>query len=106
MKDGEPFAFAAVWDCWRGAAEPLFTCALLTTTPNDLTKPIHDRMPVILPESAYAAWLDQKTKPDELLSLLTPYPAGKMESAPANPAMNKPTFQGPECLVAPTDTAA
>jgi putative SOS response-associated peptidase YedK len=102
MKDGQPFAFAAVWECWRGGAEPLYTCALLTTTPNELTKPVHDRMPVILPPSAYAVWLDQKTTPDELQSLLSPYPADEMVASPANPAMNKPTFQGPECLTLPS----
>ncbi|HKB05516.1 MAG TPA: SOS response-associated peptidase [Gemmataceae bacterium] len=102
MKDGEPFAFAAVWDCWQGGAEPLFTCALLTTTPNDLVKPVHDRMPVILPRDAYAAWLDPKADPDRLLGWLKPYPAGAMIGSPANPAMNKPTFQGRECLTPPS----
>jgi putative SOS response-associated peptidase YedK len=101
LKDGDPFAFAAVWDCWRGGAEPLFTCALLTTTPNELVKPVHERMPVILPRDAYAAWLDAKTDPDRLLELLKPYPAEDMVGTPANPAMNKPTFQGPECLIPP-----
>jgi putative SOS response-associated peptidase YedK len=101
MKDGEPFAFAAVWDCWKGGSEPLFTCAMLTTTPNDLVKPIHDRMPVILPRDAYADWLNPKTDPEGLLQLLRPYPADEMFGAPANPALNKPKFQGPECLTPP-----
>jgi putative SOS response-associated peptidase YedK len=101
MSDGEPFAFAAIWDCWRGSNGPLFTCALLTTTPNDLVKPVHDRMPVILPRDAYAAWLDPTADSDGLLALLAPYPADEMVAAPANPAMNKPTFEGPGCLVAP-----
>jgi putative SOS response-associated peptidase YedK len=73
-----------------------------STTPNELTKPVHNRMPVILLQSAYAAWLDQKTKPDELLSLLAAYPAEEIVASPANPAMNKPAFQGPECLAPPT----
>jgi putative SOS response-associated peptidase YedK len=101
MKDGEPFAFAAVWDCWRGGAEPLFTCALLTTTPNELVREVHDRMPVILPADAYNAWLDPKADPGRLLGLLKPYPPDAMAAAPADPAMNKPAFQGPGCLIPP-----
>src|SRR5687767_9789066 len=97
LRDGEPFAFAAVWDCWRGAAEPLFTCALLTTTPNDLIRPVHDRMPVILPPAAYDLWLDPRAKADDLLELLRPYPTEEMVGGPANPALNKPSFEGPEC---------
>jgi putative SOS response-associated peptidase YedK len=101
IKDGEPFAFAAVWDRWGGAAEPLFTCALLTTTPNDLVREVHDRMPVILPDEAYDAWLDPKADPGGLLGLLKPYPADAMVASPANPALNKPTFQGAACLIPP-----
>jgi putative SOS response-associated peptidase YedK len=101
MKDGAPFAFAAVWDCWRGGGEPLYTCALLTTTPNDLVKPVHDRMPVILRAEAYGPWLDLRAKPDHLLPLLKPYPVDAMVASPANPAMNRPTFEGPECLIPP-----
>ncbi|HKB05485.1 MAG TPA: SOS response-associated peptidase [Gemmataceae bacterium] len=101
MRDGQPFAFAAIWDRWAGPDGPLFTCALLTTTPNDLVREVHDRMPVILPRSAYAAWLDPTADGDALRSLLAPYPAAEMVANPANPAMNKPTFEGPECLVAP-----
>jgi putative SOS response-associated peptidase YedK len=84
-----------------GRGEPLFTCALLTTAPNDLVRPIHDRMPVILPADAYDAWLDLRADRDHLLTLLRPFPADAMVATPANPAMNKPTFQGPECLVPP-----
>jgi putative SOS response-associated peptidase YedK len=102
LKDRSPFAFAGVWDVWKGPGGPVFTCAILTTTPNELTQQVHDRMPVILPESAYASWLDQKTKPDELLSLLAPYSADEMVAAPANPATNKPTFQGPDFLTLPS----
>ena len=101
LRDGQPFAFAAIWDRWAGPAGPLFTCALLTTTPNELVREVHDRMPVILPRSAYAAWLDPAADPGGLRELLAPYPASEMVMAPANPAVNKPTFDGPECLVAP-----
>jgi putative SOS response-associated peptidase YedK len=58
-------------------------------------------MPVILPGDAYDAWLAPKSDPDGLLGLLKPYPADAMVASPANPAMNKPTFQGPACLILP-----
>jgi putative SOS response-associated peptidase YedK len=58
-------------------------------------------MPVILPREAYGEWLDPAAGPDDLLGLLAPYPADRMVAAPANPAMNKATFEGPACLVPP-----
>ena len=58
MKDGRPFAFAGLWDVWRGVAKPLLTCCLITTHANDLVRPVHDRMPVIVPPDRYAEWLD------------------------------------------------
>ena len=59
LRDGEPFAFAGLWDRWQPAdGQPLETCTILTTTPNEVVQRIHDRMPVILPSSAYSVWLD------------------------------------------------
>src|SRR3712207_4405999 len=72
MKGGRPFAFAGLWDVWHapdGSALP--SCTLVTTAPNGLMATIHDRMPVILPESAYARWLEPKERdPAELAALL------------------------------------
>ena len=48
LKDDGPFAFAGLWETWKGEGEPLETCTILTTDANDLTKAVHDRMPVIL----------------------------------------------------------
>jgi putative SOS response-associated peptidase YedK len=56
--DGKPLAFAGLWETWGRAGEALATCAILTTAANELTAPVHDRMPVILPAEAYTAWLD------------------------------------------------
>src|SRR5262249_36258072 len=102
MHDGKPFALAGIWDCWKGGDKPLYTVAILTTKPNELTKTVHDRMPVILPPSAFATWLDPAIgDPVTLRPLLVPYPPDDMEAHPANPMMNRPGFKGPECLVAP-----
>jgi len=106
LKDDAPFAFAGVWDVWAGPAGKVFTVAILTTTPNDLTRPVHDRMPVILRPEDEAAWLDPAADdPGRLLPLVGPYAADLMAADPVNPALNKASFEGPDCLVAPAPAA-
>ena len=86
------FAFAGLWS-YRDDSQ---TCVLLTTTPNGVVRPIHDRMPVILSPSDYGKWLDPKTEPDELQRLLRPswddelvvQPEGKLKT-------NEPTLFDP-----------
>jgi putative SOS response-associated peptidase YedK len=77
--DGEPYAFAGLWEVWRGPnrdQEPLRSCTIITTTPNEPMAAIHDRMPVILPRSAWATWLDRDIDDLEMLGkLLVPAPA-------------------------------
>jgi putative SOS response-associated peptidase YedK len=103
LKDRQPFAFAGVWDVWAGHEGKVFTVAILTTTPNDLARQVHDRMPVILRPDDEATWLDPlEDDPDRLLPLVGPYPAELMAMADANPALNKPSFNGPDCLAPPT----
>ena len=85
---------------WAGPQGKVFTVAILTTEPNDLTRPVHDRMPVILKPDDEATWLDPAVEdPDQLIPLVGPYPADLMAADPANPALNRPSFEGPECLV-------
>jgi putative SOS response-associated peptidase YedK len=78
----------------------LRTCCLITTAANELVRPVHDRMPVIVPPAAYAEWLDPATPVARLNSLLVPYPAGLMRVTAASPAVNSPNNDGPECLEA------
>ena len=102
LKDQAPFAFAGVWDVWASPAGKVFTVAILTTTPNDLTREVHDRMPVILKPQAEDTWLDPAVDdPTRLMPLVGPYPADRMAAAPANPALNKPSFEGPDCFLPP-----
>jgi putative SOS response-associated peptidase YedK len=101
LAEGEVFAFAGLWDRWVSPdGEPLDTFTILTTNPNDLVAPIHDRMPVILPPSAYDAWLDVATTgPREARDILRPYPADTMTAIPVSRFVNSPKNEGPECIV-------
>jgi len=94
------FAFAGLWDRWVSPdGEPLDTFAILTTRPNDLVTPIHDRMPVILPPTAYDAWLDvAATGPREARDILRPYPSDAMMAIPVSHYVNSPKNEGPECI--------
>jgi len=78
MKDGEPFAFAGIWDRWKGAGRSITSCAIITTTANELLAKIHHRMPVILEPESYDLWLTGRA-PD-VKNLLTPFPASAMTS--------------------------
>ncbi|MGA1982914.1 MAG: SOS response-associated peptidase [Acidobacteriaceae bacterium] len=90
LASGEPFAFAGLWDRWRDpAGGTLESFSIITTTPNELTATVHDRMPVILRPQDYDRWLrrssQEQTAPLELLALLRPYPADQMAAHEAHP---------------------
>ena len=87
---GEPFAFAGI--CTRKEWEDdwLYSCTIITTTPNEVVKPVHDRMPVILPSAeAEQAWLGTDLSAEDAVSMCVPLDPGRMQSAPANPKLNK-----------------
>jgi putative SOS response-associated peptidase YedK len=98
--DSGQFAFAALWEVWQQAtAPPLETCTLITTTANDVLKPFHDRMPVILQPADYERWLDpQQTPPAAAQELLRPYPAAAMHAQPVGNWVNSPAREGPRCV--------
>ena len=110
---GEPFAFAGIctrkeWEDGeeRGADDGwLYSCTIVTTTPNEVVSKVHDRMPVILasPE-AEAAWLSPDLGAEDAIEMCGPLDPRRMEGAPANPKLNKVgkgMAEGPELLVAP-----
>jgi putative SOS response-associated peptidase YedK len=88
MKDESLFAFAGIWDKWQSGDVSITSCAIITTTPNELLATIHDRMPVILTADAYDAWLRDDADPRELKQLLAPYPAAAMKSFPVSTKVN------------------
>jgi putative SOS response-associated peptidase YedK len=83
LASGEPYAFAGLWESWRPKeppdTPPLESFTLLTTDPNELMEPVHDRMPVILEPRDYARWLESGTTERPPLDLLRPLPVGKMK---------------------------
>jgi putative SOS response-associated peptidase YedK len=112
VDDGAPFAFAGLctrkpWeDDDRGldADGYLYSATIITTTPNEVVKPVHNRMPAILPgPEAEAAWLRPDLSAEDAIAMLGPLDARRMEGAPANPALNKVggASEGSELLVAP-----
>jgi putative SOS response-associated peptidase YedK len=84
------FAFAGLWTARtdQETGEIIESCTIITTTPNELVAPVHDRMPVILPAGAEAVWLDPTISKEHALSLLEPYPADLMLALPASTRVN------------------
>ena len=89
MKDRTPFGIAGLWENWRHpqSGEWIRTFAIITVPANDLVGQIHDRMPLILPKSAYERWLGLEPDPHDLL---TPFPADLMVMWPVSTRVNSP----------------
>jgi putative SOS response-associated peptidase YedK len=110
---GAPFAFAGI--CTRKEWDQpddrgfdggwLYSATIVTTTPNAVVAPVHDRMPAILPGlEAEAAWLRPDLSVEDAVAMCAPLDPSRMSSAPANPRLNKVgkgMGEGPELLVAP-----
>jgi putative SOS response-associated peptidase YedK len=85
LKSGEPYALAGLWERWQPkAGEALETFTVLTTDPNEIMEPIHNRMPVILEPQDYNRWLDCEDPARPPLDLMRPFPAEKMISWPVS----------------------
>jgi len=101
MRDESPFAFAGLWESWGDDpfGEPIESCAIITTDANEILRPIHNRMPVILQPKDYAKWLDPEIQDAaELQDLLVPFPAEKMRTYPVSTLVNKVDNNSPECF--------
>ena len=119
QEDQQPFAMAGLWECWtpkkdiqksednddadsegKGRAEAVISCTILTTSANDDMKPLHERMPVILPIEAWAAWLSPQASPGQLSSLLKPLPNGQLFRTCVSTVVNRPFPDSAECIAA------
>lgn len=100
-QDGKPFAFAGLWSSWRDPerSATVETYTILTTEPNDLMRPLHNRMPVILAKPSFEEWLDPKLEDTaKLQPLLVPAPIEGFEAYPVSRAVNNPIHDAPDCV--------
>jgi putative SOS response-associated peptidase YedK len=98
LLDGRPFAIAGLWEHWSGPDGVVESCTIVTTQSNELVRPLHDRMPVILDPERFAEWLDPHNSDLKLLqSWLTPFAADEMIAVPVNPVVNNARNEGPDC---------
>ncbi len=106
-RDEQPLAFAGLWEQWRRDDEPaLRSCTIVTCAANEVMAPIHDRMPVILPASAWNEWLDP-TNDDQvgLQGLLVPAPPALLVVRPVSTEVNNVRNKGAH-LLDPVDVSA
>lgn len=119
--DGERLAMAGLWEVWKGPrsssdatagdgeaegaeaapppADELHSCTIITTAANETMAPLHDRMPVLLPESAWDEWLDPGNDDlDTLGKLLVPAPASLLTTRPVSTAVNSVRNKGEELI--------
>lgn len=98
--DGKLFAFAGLWAHWdKGLEGPLDSFSIIVTDANEVIKPVHERMPVILHPDDYETWLDPTIQDPALLQpLLRPCPAGWVNSYPVSSRVNTPANDDPACL--------
>jgi putative SOS response-associated peptidase YedK len=105
--DGEPLAFAGLWETWRGPErndDPLRTCTIITTSANETMAPVHNRMPVILPPDKWTQWLDPEMQDtDALAAFLVPAPSSLLTLYPITTAVNHVRNKGPELIVPLSD---
>jgi putative SOS response-associated peptidase YedK len=106
-RDGAPLAFAGLWDRWTGPDGSALVSVVLVTTPaNDVVAQLHDRMPAILPQGAWNAWLAPgTTDPAALLALLRPAPADLLVATPASRRLNSVANEGRDLLDADEEAA-
>jgi putative SOS response-associated peptidase YedK len=101
VRDVPVFAFAGLWEHWTGPVGQQFeTCTIMTTAANSLMRQVHTRMPVILDPADYFRWLDRDRQNfQEVVDLLKPFPAERMQLMPVGTLVNSPRNDRPECMM-------
>jgi putative SOS response-associated peptidase YedK len=109
LRSGEPYAMAGLWERWQPSeGAPLETFTILTTDPNELMEPVHNRMPVILEPRDYECWLDAGEPGVEArppVELLRPFPAEKMIAWPVSDRVGNVRNNDPQLLEEDDPTA-
>ncbi len=100
-RDGRPLALAGLWSGWRDPETDTVrrTFTIITTTPNRALADVHDRMPVVIPDSAWDRWLaTTPADPGELIGLLVPNDDVDLEIYPVSRAVNNVRNDGPDLI--------
>jgi putative SOS response-associated peptidase YedK len=100
--DGDGLALAGLWESWRPDRDtaPVHTFTILTTSASQDMEGLHDRMPVILDRAGRDGWLDPAASADDLQRLMVSAPAGTLRAYAVSTAVNRPTYDGPDLIVA------
>jgi putative SOS response-associated peptidase YedK len=99
LKDGRPFGLAGLWERWERGEQPIESCTIITTGPNELMQSIHDRMPVIVAPGDFDLRLGASpVDRQQLETLLRPFPAAQMEAYPVSVVVNNPRRDAAECI--------
>ncbi len=100
LENGNPFAFAGLWEHWHDSEDNrLETCTILTTEANQIVNQVHNRMPVILHTENHDHWLDRSQSSESLQALLHPYEDDLMTAYPVSSSVNSALNDTPDCTV-------
>ena len=102
-RDGNPMAFAGVWEHWKHGNDEITSCAIVTTSANLTVRPLHDRMPVILDPPAWDIWLDPASDTATLTSLFSTLPPDIISRYRVSHAVNSVKHDGPDCIIPVAD---
>jgi putative SOS response-associated peptidase YedK len=99
MKNSRPFGMAGLWERWDKEGDPIESCTILTTEANELMRPIHDRMPVIIPPDQFDNWLDPGAHDEkQQAGLLRPFSSSAMTAYPISTKVNNPRNDVAGCI--------
>lgn len=100
-----PFAFAGIWEAWKGEGEEIYnSCAIITTEARAPVDKIHDRMPVILSQESHKDWLDPRNQnAEELEMILQNARTKELEAYPVSTLVNFPRNNDPVCIAPVSD---
>jgi putative SOS response-associated peptidase YedK len=100
LKSNQPYGFAGLWERWRDpqTKDELLTFSIITTDPDEIVEPLHDRMPVIIAEGDYDRWLDTSNPEQPPIDLLRPYPAEEMTAWKVDKQVGNVRNDTPSCV--------
>lgn len=96
--DNQLFAFAGLWEQWQHETDTLYSCTIITAAATELMQPIHDRMPVIIPQERYHQWLDKSANPEQAFALLDNAAYTEMTTTPVSDWVNNPRHDDERCI--------